>query len=82
MYYLHITSAHPPIYFKSSLDYLFYIIFLVKLFILYWSIANAQFCESLRWITKGLSHKYTCIHFGYMYPYMYPINSSFTQAAT
>ena len=33
-----------------------------KKFILYWSIANCQCCDSFRWTAKGLSHTYACIH--------------------
>ena len=33
-----------------------------KLFILYWGIANEQYCDSFIWTAKGLSHSYTCIH--------------------
>ena len=31
-------------------------IFLIKNFILYWSIADEQCCDSFRWTAKGLSH--------------------------
>ena len=31
-------------------------IFLIKIFILYWSIADEQCCDSFRWTAKGLSH--------------------------
>ena len=41
---------------KSKNTYFF------KLFILYWSIADSQCCDSFRWTAKGLSHTYTCTH--------------------
>ena len=44
------------------------------LLILYWSIADEQYCDSFRWTAKGLSHTHTCIHS--------PPNSPPTQAAT
>ena len=45
-----------------------------KLFILYWSIDDEQYCGSFRWIAKGLSQPYTHIHT--------PSNSPPIQAAT
>ena len=45
-----------------------------KLLILYWSIDDERYCDSFRWIIKGLSHTYTCIHS--------PLNSPPIQAAT
>ena len=44
------------------------------LLILYWSIADEQYCDSFRWTAKGLSRTHTCIHS--------PPNSPPTQAAT
>ena len=37
------------------------ILLFFQLFILYWSIANQQCCDSFRWTAKGLSHTYTRI---------------------
>ena len=34
----------------------------IKVFILNWSIADYQCCDSFRYTTKGLSHMCTCIH--------------------
>ena len=45
-----------------------------KTFILYWNIGNYQWCDHFRWIAKGFSHTYTCIHS--------PPNSPPIQAAT
>ena len=45
-----------------------------KTFILYWNIANYQWCDHFRWIVKGFSHTYTCVHS--------PPNSPPIQAAT
>ena len=36
--------------------------FCFKLFILNWSIADQQCCDSFSWTAKGLSHTYICIH--------------------
>ena len=35
-----------------------FVFFFFKLFILYWSIADYQYCDSFRWTAKGLSHTY------------------------
>ena len=34
----------------------------LELFILYWSIADWQYCDSFRWTVEGLSHTYACTH--------------------
>ena len=36
--------------------------FILKRFILYWSIVNYQCCDGFRWTAKGLSHTCTCNH--------------------
>ena len=41
--------------------FLFFILF-IRLFILYWCIANWQCSDSFKWTLKGLSHTYACIH--------------------
>ena len=33
-----------------------------ELLILYWEMANQQWCYTFLWIVKGCSHTYTCIH--------------------
>ena len=48
-------------FFKVSYAW-FLFLFILKLFILYWNIADEQCWNSLRWTAKGLRHTYTCTH--------------------
>ena len=41
---------------------IFFFNLFIKLFILYWSMADWQCCDSFRWTVKGLSYACTCIH--------------------
>ena len=54
-----ISNSLLLIYFMYSSLYL---IFLIKLFILYWEHSQLTMCDSFRWTADGLSHAYTCIY--------------------
>ena len=53
------ADASLPLRFSLS-EFEFY--FFLKLFILYWGIADQQCCDSFRWTAKVLNHIYTCIY--------------------
>lgn len=57
-----VFPQHLCLFLTASPVIVLLILFLLNFFILYWSIADEQRCDSVRCTKKQLSRTYSCIH--------------------